>query len=112
MLRYVRFLMEKDLKEFWVQYGPCEKLRFISIHIQSEKLDITLSQVFVKAHVTTDDDAWSKIGTKSGALACKPIDYLANFGEYPVLNDYDIQTVEIFLLKSGQAQDASQKPKL
>ncbi len=33
-----------------------------------------------------------------GAIACTPVTYLANFGQSPVLSEYDIQMVELFLV--------------
>ncbi len=63
-----------------------------------EKVGAALCQVLVKAHVVTGDDTLSKIGTKHSDIACNPVKYLASFGESPVLSEYDIRMVELFLV--------------
>ncbi len=47
----------------------------------------------------TGDDAVSKFGTKHSAIISHPETYLANFGESDILDEYEIQMVERYIVQ-------------
>ncbi len=99
LLRYISLFKEGGLQELWVQYGTGEKRRMIPLHVMHLKLGEELCRVLIKAHVTTGDDALSKVGTKHAALVCRPAMLLSSFGEYPVLSEAELHQAELYLVR-------------
>ena len=98
LLHYIGLFEEGGLQEFWVQFGTGDKRRMIPLHVLHLKLGDKLCHVLIKAHITTGDDAMSKVGTKHAALVCRPERFLSSFGESPVLSEADLHQAEQYLV--------------
>ena len=99
LLHYIGLFKEGGLQELWVQIGTGDKQRMIPLHVMHLKLGDKLCHVLIKAHITTGDDALSKVGTKHAALVCRPERFLSSFGESPVLSEADLHQVEQYLIR-------------
>jgi hypothetical protein len=97
ILRYI-ILINKGLKELWVEYGTGERRRKIPMHALHARLGADFCNIVIKTHVLSGDDAVSKVGTKHAALVCHPLS-LINFAETDSLAEADMNVAEQYLVK-------------
>ena len=99
LMRFITEWREQGLHELWVEFGSGEHKRYLPLHILHQRLGMGLSQVLVKVHVLTGDDALSKIGTKHAALTCEPEKYLNTFAESHDLSEESLKKAEEYLVR-------------
>ena len=73
--------MSNGLSELWIKFGTGDLSRFIPLHFLASQLGPVVCSVIIKAHILTDCDITSTVGTKVAALKCKPEKYLITFGD-------------------------------
>ena len=97
LLRYLTALKASGLSELWLKYDS-KKERFIPLHTLHEKLGDELCLVLVKAHILTDNDCISKVGTQHAALLGKPLQFLSVFEEGGDMSDTCFKLTEDYVI--------------
>jgi len=61
----------------------------LPLHEAVSQFGIPLAKTVIKAHIVTEDNCMSKIGSKHAAVAADPVQYLMNYGETATLSKQD-----------------------
>ena len=98
-LYHIVYLKSKGLKLLWIQFGTGDNLRYLPIHEMHNSLRDDFSKAVLKAHILTEDDMLSKIGTKHAALVTDPVKYLSGFAEGEEICHAEMWLAEEYLVK-------------
>ncbi|KAH3698423.1 hypothetical protein DPMN_055171 [Dreissena polymorpha] len=90
------------MKEIWQQYCTGKKRRKLPLHQAISRLGARLAKTMIKAHILTDDDCISKVGTKHAAVTSDPVQFLMNFGETDTLSEQDEALAEVSGTRLGR----------
>ena len=102
LIHYLPDFLDLGFQELWIMSGVGDKTRFPQLYILLYKIGVPKCKVIYRAHILTDSDSISKIGSKKSAINANPELYLQQFVEENELHVEAAELAEQYLIKVEQ----------